>query len=179
MIILQALYFMLPAYFANMAPVFAAKIFGRRFSYPLDFGLKIKTKPLLGANKTWRGLVAAIVMAILIVFLQKLLYEIDFFKSLSLFDYSQIICGVYGFLFGFGVILGDAIKSLIKRRLSLAPGAKWFFWDQLDFLGALLLIFFVYIPSWPIIIIIILISPVLPLIANRLGYLLKIKKVAW
>jgi len=107
------------------------------------------------------------------------LYEIDFFKSLSLIDYSQILCGIYGFLFGFGVILGDAIKSLIKRRLSLAPGAKWFFWDQLDFLGALLLIFFVYIPSWPIIIIIILISPVLPLIANRLGYLLKIKKVAW
>jgi len=179
MIILQALYFMLPAYCANMAPVFATKIFGKRFSWPIDFGLKIKGKPLLGKNKTWRGLIAAIIIAILIVLLQKVLYNYEFFKNLSLIDYSLVLCGVYGFLFGFGVILGDALKSLIKRRFNLKPGAKWFLWDQLDFLGALVLIHFVYIPDWPITIIIIIVSPLLPIAANWLGFKLKIKKVAW
>jgi CDP-diglyceride synthetase len=179
MIILQALYFMLPAYCANMAPVFATKIFGQKLAWPIDFGLKIKGKPLLGKNKTWRGLIAAIIVAILVVLLQKYLYNFAIIKNLSLFDYSQILCGVYGLLFGFGVIFGDALKSLIKRRINLQPGAKWFPWDQMDFLGALVLIHFVYVPIWSITIVIIIISPLLPLAANWLGYKLKIKKVAW
>lgn len=170
---------MLPAYCANMAPVFATKIFGAKFSLPLDFNLLFKGKPLLGRNKTWRGLIAAIAVGIAIVFLQKYLYNFDFGKSLSLFDYSQINVWLYGFLFGFGVILADALKSLVKRRKNLKPGDKWFPWDQLDFLGALVLIHFVYIPPFLVVLIIIVISPLLPLIANYLGYLLKIKKVAW
>jgi CDP-2,3-bis-(O-geranylgeranyl)-sn-glycerol synthase len=179
MIILQALYFMLPAYFANMAPVFATKILGKTFSYPIDFNIKYKGKPLLGKNKMWRGLVAAIIVAVLIVLLQKYLYNFEFFKRLSLFDYSHVLCGVYGFLFGFGVILGDAVKSFIKRRQDLKPGERWFPWDQLDFIGALILISLVYLPSWPITILIVIISPLLPLITNWLGYKLKLKKVAW
>ncbi len=179
MIILQALYFMLPAYFANMAPVFATKIFGNKLALPIDFNKTYKGKPILGKNKTWRGLIAAIIAGILVALLQKYLYNFTFFKQLSILDYARISCLVFGFLFGFGVILGDAVKSFIKRRQNLKPGAKWFPWDQLDFLGALVLIHLVYIPSWAITILIIVISPFLPLITNWLGYKLKIKKVAW
>lgn len=179
MIILQALYFMLPAYFANMAPVFATKIFGKKLSWPLDFNIKIKGKEILGKNKTWRGLIAGILVGILTVYLQRYLFRFGFFKSISLIDYNQINFLIYGFLFGFGVILGDAVKSLIKRRINLKPGDKWFPWDQLDFLGALILILFVYLPPWYIFILIIIISPFLPLAANWLGYKLNIKKVSW
>ncbi|MBD3360004.1 MAG: CDP-archaeol synthase [Candidatus Buchananbacteria bacterium] len=179
MIILQVLYFMLPAYCANMAPVFATKIFGQKFNWPLDFGLQIKDKPLLGKNKTWRGLAAGIILGIVIVYLQRYLYNLDWAKDLSLFDYSKINLWLAGFLFGFGVILGDAIKSLIKRRKNLQPGAKWFPWDQMDFLGALVLIHFVYIPDLLVVLIIIIVSPFLPLITNYVGYILNIKKVAW
>ena len=179
MIILQALYFMLPAYIANTAPVFATKIFGPKFNWPIDFGLKIKGKPLLGKNKTWRGFIAAVIAAILIVYLQKYLYTFAWAKDLSLFDYSKINLWLAGFLFGFGVILGDAVKSLVKRRKSLEPGAKWFPWDQMDFLGALLLIHFVYIPDLLVVLIIIIVSPFLPVIANWLAYQLNLKKVAW
>jgi CDP-2,3-bis-(O-geranylgeranyl)-sn-glycerol synthase len=36
---------------------------------------------------------------------------------------------------------GDALKSLVKRRVGIAPGAPWIPWDQLDFaLGALVLV---------------------------------------
>ena len=179
MIILQALYFMLPAYFANMAPVFATKIFGSKLAWPIDFNKIYKGKSILGANKTWRGLIAGILIGILTIYLQRYLLKLGFFKAISILDYNQINLILYGFLFGFGVILGDAVKSLFKRRINLKPGDKWFPWDQLDFLGALILILFVYIPAWPIILIIIIISPLLPLITNWLGYKLKIKKVAW
>lgn len=179
MIILQALYFMLPAYFANMAPVFATKIFGDFFNWPIDFNLKIKGKPILGRNKTWRGLIAGVLMGILIVYLQVYFYQYAWARDLSLFYYPDINIWLYGFLFGFGVILGDAVKSLIKRRKDLHPGYKWWPWDQMDFLGALVLIHFVYMPDLLLTIIIIFISPILPLITNWLGYKLKIKKVAW
>ena len=179
MLIFQALYFMLPAYFANMAPVFATKIFGNKFSYPLDFNKTYKGKEILGKNKTWRGLIAGVVIGILIVYLQKYLNQIGFFKNLSLIDYTRINILLYGFLFGFGVILGDAVKSFFKRRANLKPGDKWFPWDELDFLGGLILISFVYMPAWLVIFLIVIISPLLPIITNWLGFKLKIKKVAW
>ena len=179
MIILQALYFMLPAYFANMAPVFASKIFGNKIAYPLDCNLKYNGRPFLGANKTWRGLIAGVIIGIVTIYLQYYLYNISFFHSISILDYYQINLILYGFIFGFGVILGDAIKSFFKRQANLKPGDKWFPWDQLDFLGALILINFVYQPSLAIIFLIVIISPLLPIAANWIGYKLGIKRVAW
>ena len=170
---------MLPAYFANMAPVFAAKIFGNKFSLPIDFGKTYQGRPIFGANKTWRGLIAGIIIGIATIFLQFFLYKINFFHSISILDYSQINLILFGFLFGFGVILADASKSFFKRRANLKPGDKWFPWDQLDFLGALILICFAYQPSLAIIFLIVFISPILPIIANWLGYKLKLKKVSW
>lgn len=170
---------MLPAYLANMAPVFATKIFGSKLALPLDFNKTIKGKPILGKNKTWRGLVVGISIGILTIYLQRYLLDFEFFKKISLLNYLEINLILYGFLFGFGVILGDIIKSFFKRRVKIKPGGKWFPCDQLDFLGALILIHLVYVPSWPITILIIIISPFLPLLSNKIGYLLKIKKVAW
>jgi CDP-2,3-bis-(O-geranylgeranyl)-sn-glycerol synthase len=170
---------MLPAYLANMVPVFATKIFGNKLAWPLDFGQTYKGKEILGKNKTWRGLISGIIVAIAIIYLQTYLCNFNFFKNLSLFDYQAIDQITYGFLFGLGVILGDAVKSFFKRRINLKPGDKWFPWDQLDFLGALILILLVYLPPWYIFILIIVISPFLPMASNWLGYKLKIKKVAW
>ncbi len=170
---------MLPAYFANMAPVFATKIFGKNLALPLDFNLKLQGKEILGKNKTWRGLAAAIFVGIITIYLQKYIYQIGLFKSLSILDYSQINLPFYGFLFSFGVILGDAVKSFFKRRRRIKPGEQWFPWDQLDFLGGLVLISFVYMPSYWILFSIVIISPLLPIFTNWLGYILKIKKVPW
>lgn len=179
MIILQALYLMLPAYLANMAPVFAGKIWGHKFSLPLDLGQKYHGQDILGKNKTWRGLIVAVITAIVVVYIQGALMNNKFFSSLSLFDYTAIDPIVYGFILGFGVILGDAIKSFFKRRKNLKPGDKWLPWDQLDFLGALLLLLFIYQPAWQIFLIILIISPLLPMATNWLGFKLKIKKVSW
>lgn len=179
MIILQALYFMLPAYCANMAPVFAAKIFGKKFSASLDFGYKYQGQDFLGKNKTWRGLVAGILVGIIIAYVQAYLYQFKFWQNLSIVNYNLADVFALGFAFGLGVILGDAIKSFFKRRKKIKPGDKWFPWDQLDFLGGLILVLFVYLPPWDIFIIAVIISPFLPLAANWIGYKLKLKKVAW
>lgn len=179
MIILQALYFMLPAYFANMAPVFTAKIFGSKFDQPLDFGFKYKGKDILGKNKTWRGLIAGIIIGIATVYLQAYLYRFFFFYTASIINYQSVNLILYGFFFGFGVILADAIKSFVKRQKNIKPGDRWFPWDQLDFIGGLILILFICRPNKYVLMLIVFISPLLPIIANWVGYKLKIKKVAW
>lgn len=179
MIILQALYFLLPAYCANMAPVFAAKIYGSKYSWPLDFGWQYQGHDLLGKNKTWRGLVAGVVTGLAIIYLQAYLYQFGFFKTISVVNYETADIFSLGFLFGLGVILADAIKSFFKRRMNLKPGDKWFPWDQLDFSGGLILSLLVFLPPWYIFLLCLLISPFLPLAANWIGYKLKLKKVAW
>jgi CDP-2,3-bis-(O-geranylgeranyl)-sn-glycerol synthase len=59
--ILHALWLFLPAYVANMSPVFSAKLLPR-WNAPIDGGRTSKDgKRLLGPGKTWRGLVGGIV----------------------------------------------------------------------------------------------------------------------
>ena len=174
MIILKALYFFVPAYFANMSPVFAAKIFGQLGSKPI-------WEKGLGSHKTWRGLVAAIVVGIIMAYIQLFLYNAtNFFRSLSLFDYNQMNLVALGFLFGLGAMVGDAVKSFFKRRQKLKPGAPWFPFDQIDFvLGGLVFVLPIFRPSWVIWLILLIVSPVLHILTNRIGYYLGIKKVKW
>jgi CDP-2,3-bis-(O-geranylgeranyl)-sn-glycerol synthase len=179
--LLQCLYFMLPAYFANMAPVFAQKLGIFRFlAKPVDGGRTLRGKPIFGANKTWRGFVAGVVIAIAVVWLQYFLSSVPFFQKLNLLNYSKINLWLLGFLFGFGALFGDLIKSFLKRQFNLPPGAPWIPFDQLDFvIGALIFVSFVFRPSWPIILAIVLITPLLHILTNQIGYILKIKNTKW
>ena len=65
---------MLPAYFANMAPVIVKNVF-KKLAFSIDFNKKIKNKPILGKNKTFRGLIFGIIFAIIAAFVQFLLYK--------------------------------------------------------------------------------------------------------
>jgi CDP-2,3-bis-(O-geranylgeranyl)-sn-glycerol synthase len=61
---LRVLYFFVPAYLANMAPV----LVGKRLAFlavPLDFGASLRGARVFGDHKTWRGLVVGIAGAIL------------------------------------------------------------------------------------------------------------------
>ncbi len=181
MIILQSLYFMLPAYIANMAPVFARKFGVFKFlARPVDGGRQFRGKRIFGDHKTWRGFLVGIVAAIAIVWLQYFLYSIPVFKNLSLLNYSEKKLWILGFLFGFGALFGDLVKSFFKRRKNILPGASWIPFDQIDFvIGALIFIMPVYFPSWPAVIIILFFSPILHILTNQIGYLLKIKNTRW
>lgn len=178
-LIAKSLYFALPMYAANMAPVIVSRL--PLFDVRLDFGREWRGKPLLGAHKTWRGLIAGVIAGVIIAYIQSwfsLNYEQ--MRGFGLIDYRSAQPLVLGVLMGLGAILGDAIKSFFKRRASVAPGQPWVPFDQVDFvLGGLILSSF-YV--WPGLIpgcIILLFTPVLHVLTNAAAYKLGIKSVPW
>ncbi|HEC16400.1 MAG TPA: CDP-archaeol synthase [Sedimenticola sp.] len=98
---------------ANGTPVIARKLFGSRFGFPLDGGVKFMDgRPLLGSSKTLRGLLLAVVAATL---------------TAPLFGY----CWGIGAMIGGAAMLGDLLSSFIKRRLGLAPSSMALGLDQI------------------------------------------------
>jgi len=166
-LLLKLMYFMLPAYIANMMPVLGKNVLGR-LAIPVH-------KKLFGTHKTWRGLLLGTLAGIGVAFLQAKLN----IMQLNLVDYHASWL-LLGFLLGFGAMLGDLLKSFFKRRMKIAPGAPWIPFDQIDFvLGALALSAFVYWPGWLNTGIILLVSFVGHMATNYLGYALNIKKNKW
>jgi CDP-2,3-bis-(O-geranylgeranyl)-sn-glycerol synthase len=176
-LILKSIYVMMPAYFANMAPVIVKKWF-KRLAIPIDFNKKINKKPIFGKNKTFRGLIFAIIFAIIIAFIQKLLFNINAFQAISINDYSNWI--LFGFLMGFGAIFGDLVESFVKRRLNFESGKPFIPFDQIDFiLGALLFASFIVDFDLIMIIIILLVSIILHILVNHFAYYTKIRNEKW
>lgn len=118
----ELLYFMAPAYLANMAPPFVR--YWKGWNRPID-------EPSLGSHKTVVGFALGVVVALLATALQAAIQWPS-----SLVDYSQ--WPWLGLGFGLGAMLGDSLKSYFKRRRGRPPGSSWIPFDQLDFvLGAL------------------------------------------
>ncbi len=164
--ITSSLYFFLPAYIANMMPVFVKKV-------------PLLNKPIsekyFGKNKTWRGLVAATIAGGIIFIIQQLLYKAGF-TQLALIDYTDFT-PILGFLLGFGAITGDLIKSYYKRQAEIPPGQPWYGFDQVDFvIGAIISSFLIYVPQIETVIILLIVSPLLHLIVNYLGFQLGIRE---
>lgn len=90
---------------AHAAPWAAAYVLGGRLAAPMDAGLTFNGRRLLGDHKTWRGVIAATVSCAL---------------AAALLGYSVRL----GVEFAALSVAGDATSSLIKRRLSLAPGTE-------------------------------------------------------
>ena len=163
--IIKAIWFLLPAYVANSMPVVLYKI--EFLNYPVDFNKKINGKRIFGSHKTWRGLFFGILIGTLTAYLQKQLYNIEFFKIISVYNYEDAL--LFGFLMSSGALIGDLIESYFKRQLNIPSGNDWYVADQYDFLlGALLFT----INYWPkdilFIIAMFFISPILHIISNYL-----------
>ncbi len=176
-ILLTALYFMLPAYFANMAPVIVRSFF-KWLNYPLDFNRTIRGKPILGKNKTFRGLIFGIIFAIIIAYIQFLLTPVDFFRRMTILDYKNWL--LIGFLMGFGALFGDAIKSFIKRRINIPAGEPMIVFDQIDYaVGAIIFMLpIIRLKITPILTILIT-SLILNVLINHISFYLKIRDEKW
>ena len=172
--ILEALYYFLPAYFANIVPPLFKWL--PILDKPIDFNIKFKGRPLFGSNKTIRGLIVTCIFGVLIFYLQKLLYLQPFFQSISIIDYPNQPL-ILGLLLGFGAIFGDLAKSFFKRRAGIISGKPWIPFDQLDFVvGAFIFSSLIFVPQTAIILTIIILSPLLQIIFHYVGYLLRINK---
>lgn len=170
-LLLEALYFIAPAYVANMMPVLSKGV-------PF-LGKPISTK-YLGKNKTYRGFLFGVVGGILTVWLQRYLYSYSGFEAISLIDYHSVSVLFFGFLFGFGAIFGDAIESFFKRRIGIESGGAWFPFDQLDFVvfGVIFVLPVVWI-GWGHLIVLLLLTPLLHFLTNVVAYKLGLKDVPW
>lgn len=167
--ILSSLYFFLPAYFANMAPVW--------FKW-IPFLDKPVHPRLFGAHKTWRGIVVAALVGTVIFWLQQYLYRVGF-RQWALIDYGDFSIWL-GFCLGLGAILGDLVKSYYKRKDKIAPGKPWIPFDQLDFVvGGIIGSFFIYVPAVEVVVVLLVVSPFLHITATRIAYWLGIRKEKW
>jgi CDP-2,3-bis-(O-geranylgeranyl)-sn-glycerol synthase len=174
--LLKCFYLMMPAYFANMAPVMVKRI--NLFVYPIDFGKTINSKPILGQNKTFRGLVFGVIFAVIMAYIQFLLYNVESFSNISFLSYENWL--LFGFLMGFGSLFGDLVKSFFKRRIGIKPGERFIPFDQTDFvIGALVFIIPVLDLTLAIFLTSLMQSFVLHIIVNHISFWLKIRNEKW
>jgi len=98
---------------ANGAPVVAKKIFADRFNVPLDGGLAfLDRRPLFGASKTRRGLVAAMLATT---------------AAAPLIGVSAAT----GAIVAATAMAGDLASSFVKRRLDFKPSSQALGLDQI------------------------------------------------
>ena len=166
--ILNAVWFVLPAYIANATPVIAAKIIRNR--HPIDLGKNfIDGKRILGDSKSWEGLLSGMVSGISISFVQYLIQPAN-------------LIVIRGTLLSIGALIGDLAGAFIKRRLGIKPGAPAPLIDQLSFLIVALLFVYLaglYTLSTTQTIALIIITLLLHVISNAIAYLFGLKSVPW
>lgn len=160
--LLWLLIFILPAYFANSAPV----IFGG--GTPMDFGRKAWDKRrCLGDGKTWRGFIAGVAIGTLVGLAEAGLLQNNIYV-------------LYGFMLSFGALAGDAFGSFMKRRLGMKRGSPTFAVDQLPFLFfALGVASPAYLPSLEGIAFLTLLTYLLHVSTNFAANRLGLKRVPW
>lgn len=98
---------------ANAAPILARNLLGHKAEFPIDGHLKFfDNRPLFGHSKTWRGLVAALLLTSLLAWL--LGYTVQ-----------------TGVLIALAAMSGDLLTSFIKRRLNMPSSSMAPILDQL------------------------------------------------
>ena len=98
---------------ANGSPVVAKRIFGERFSNPIDGGLVLDDqRPLFGPSKTIRGLLASVVATAV----------------------GSVLIGpslAIGALVALAAMAGDMLSSFLKRRFGLPASSRVTGLDQI------------------------------------------------
>ena len=188
-IVAASLWLMLPAYIANPT----AAVFGG--GSPMDFGKKFYDgKRILGDGKTIRGLVAGTACGFIAGCIQ-ITVAPHLIASEALSDWAVFhsILGAYSpstihvvFLMALGALLGDSVESFIKRRLNMKRGAMFPVADQLDFVLGALILTFIIVPLWFkmyftvwIVVTVLVITPLLHITTNVIGYCIRVKKEPW
>ncbi|HKB27126.1 MAG TPA: CDP-archaeol synthase [Methylomirabilota bacterium] len=162
--VLELLYFMVPAYVANMAPPFVR--YWKGWNRPIS-------PRWLGSHKTVVGFVAGVFAAVLVAFLQS---RLGWGGTIA--DYGGWLD--LGVRMGTGAMLGDTVKSFFKRRRGVAPGGTWIPFDQLDFVvGALLFVWPRAALAWTDVVIVLALSFAGHILVNHIGYWLGVRDAKW
>lgn len=191
--VLTALWLFLPAYIANMSPVFVGGL------GPIDGGRYWSDgRRILGDGKSWGGLLFAPVVAGVLTLVLDWLHSVVPWLEANFPEWgaSPLVAFVMAYAFGLGAIVGDATESFFKRRVGKARGEPWIGFDQLDFVvGAFVfgLLFagalaalgvtsgFWFTDRWtlPRVLVILILTPALHLLVNWIGFKIGKKEVPW
>ena len=176
--IIAALWLMLPAYITNASAAF----FGGKT--PIDRGIYWGKNRLLGDGKTYEGLLKGFSCGFLFGIVQHLVLSeyITITPSFGIFPFFLVTL----FCLAAGAMLGDLLGSFTKRRLGLKRGTPLPLVDQLDFVGGAWLLLFLVVRAWfietfslEIILAVIIITPLLHLFTNYIGFKIGKKRVPW
>ena len=169
-----AVWAMLPAYVPNNAAVLAGG------GPPIDGGRTYGGRRLLGDGKTWRGTAGGIIAGVLLaVVLDAVRPTVVAATGLNLpaFPLSAAVA------LAAGALLGDILASFLKRRAGRERGTAFPGLDQLDFVVVALLSAALVAPAWvgrvftlPVIVVVLVVTPVLHLLTNAGAYLLGLKQ---
>lgn len=145
----RALWLFLPLLFAaGMGGIVLRLDLLRRTRRPIDGGATFRSRRVFGDNKTWRGVLVAVVCGAAFAALQEHVVG-DAVGGLLVVDWAAVPSPLFGALMGLGATLGELPNSFVKRRLGIGPGktttGPWsivfYAWDQVDLL----------LGAWPLI----------------------------
>jgi CDP-2,3-bis-(O-geranylgeranyl)-sn-glycerol synthase len=163
--IIQLMYFMAPAYVANMVPPFLK--YWKGWNPPIN-------RRWLGSHKTVLGFAAGVVAGVLTAAVQS---HLGWWTDAIAVRETWLGLGLR---FGIGAMAGDTITSFLKRRAAVPSGERWFPFDQIDFVvGALVLIWPVADLSWLDALAILLVSALGHILVNHVGYWLGVRPARW
>lgn len=176
-LVAKAFWTMLPAYVPNNVAVLAGG------GKPIDGGRTVGGKRILGDGKTWRGTLvgtfAGVVLALLLDAVRGPV-EDHFGVSLPTFSVRS------AFTLAFGAMLGDIGASFVKRRSGRKRGAAVPGVDQLDFVAGALGLTAALAPDWfrrvfrtPVLVVVVVMTPVLHVATNVLAYVAGLKDEPW
>ncbi len=176
-VVLTAFWAMLPAYIPNNAAVLAG---GGR---PIDGGKTMGGRRLLGDGKTWRGTAVGWgAGAVLAVVLNAIQQDASDLVGMTLPEFPIAII----LALPLGAMLGDIAASFLKRRTGRERGAPFPGVDQLDFVAGALLLAAIARPGWfldtftlPVLLVVLVLTPILHVLTNGIAYLLGLKDEPW
>ena len=176
-VVATAIWSMLPAYVPNNVAVVVGG------GAPLDGGRTVGGTRLLGNGKTWRGTVGGIAAGALLASGLNLVavpagsaigVRLPTFPSAAMVSLPA------------GAMAGDIAGSFIKRRTGRRRGAPFPVLDQLDFVVGALGVTGLVVTGWflstftvPVVTAIVLLTPLLHIGTNVVGYLLGLKDEPW
>jgi CDP-2,3-bis-(O-geranylgeranyl)-sn-glycerol synthase len=121
---------------------------------------------VLGDNKTFRGFIGGFIVGTIV----------GVFCS-YVFSKNLLTIAIPASL---GALLGDMAGALLKRRLKIKPGGALPVVDQLDFVvGAVLCVSLFSEISFPVLLILLLVTPPIHFLTNVGAYALGLKEQYW
>jgi len=172
-VVVTALWVMLPAYVPNNAAVLSG---GGR---PIDGGRTLGGRRLLGDGKTWRGtFVGWAAGVILALVLRQVRAPASDLLGVALPDFPLAVVVALPL----GAMAGDIGASFLKRRTGRERGAPFPGVDQLDFVVGAILFATVAAPTWvvetfsfPVVLVVVVATPLLHATTNVGAYWLGLK----